>query len=67
MSALPVIMEVATNSAVSTVLVVSASTRLIHPCAVAVIALISATTRNADCRRAALRALTILLRRSGRS
>ncbi|MFJ4702341.1 hypothetical protein ACIP5N_29685 [Streptomyces sp. NPDC088768] len=60
-------MEVATNSAVSTVLVVSAYARFIHPCTVAVVALIAATTRNEHCRRAALRALTILLGRRERS
>ncbi|MFD6150163.1 hypothetical protein [Streptomyces sp. NPDC060243] len=60
-------MEVATNSAVSTVLVVSAYARFVHPCTVAVVALIATTTRNEHCRRAALRALTILLGRSERS
>ncbi|NJA59220.1 hypothetical protein [Streptomyces sp. NEAU-H3] len=67
MSALPVIMEVATNPALATALVVSAYARFILPCTVAVVALIATTTRNEHCRRAALRALTILLGRSERS
>ncbi|MFJ4438693.1 hypothetical protein [Streptomyces sp. NPDC088923] len=67
MSALPVIMEVATNPALATALVVSAYARVILPCTVAAVAVIAATTRNEGCRRAALRALTVLVGRRGRS
>jgi hypothetical protein len=67
MSALPVLTDIATNPALATALVVSAYARFILPCTVAAVAMIAATTRNEGNRRAALKALEVLVGRRGRS